>query len=257
LRRVPVTSVSLLAIICALVVVLGTFLGPLRIVFAIVLLLVLPGYGVVQLLFVDQALDHVRTAVLTLALSIAIAILVTLVLNVFPGGLRNGTWAGALAVVTCAASALAARRRRPRPSTRRQLRRLGNRADVVLILLACAVLGATIGLATTPLQAANIRGYSALWIAAGSHARKPAVHLTIACVELHPTSYRLVIDVAGKQQRTIRNIDLRPGEQRLLSIPVRSAGGRVLVSALLFREANPFLIYRRTTLWLQTGPVAR
>jgi hypothetical protein len=96
-----------------------------------------------------------------------------------------------------------------------------------------------------------------LWIAPGLNARKPAVRLTIACVERQPTSYRLVIDVAGKRQRTIGNIELQPGEQRLLSIPVRAAGRRVRVKALLFREANPFVVYRRTTLWLHTIRVAR
>jgi len=251
-RRIPVTGVSLLAIVCALVVVFGTFLGPLRIVFAVVLLLILPGFSVVQLLFVDEALDAVRRAVFAVGLSIALAILVTLVLNVVPGGVRAGTWACALAVVTCAASAATAGRLRPRRPKRSQLRRLANRRDVVLMLLACAVLGATIGLATTPLGAASASGYTAMWIKPGSNAGRPAVRLTIACVERHRTSYRVVVEVGGKPQRTIRKNELRPGEERLLSIPVRAAARRVRVRALLFREATPLVVYRRTTLWLET-----
>jgi uncharacterized membrane protein len=256
-RPVRVRAVGVAAVACALVVVFGSFLGPLRILFALALVLILPGYALVRLLFAGQALDGARTAVFAVALSIATTILVTLALNVVPGGVRAWTWACALALVTCAASAVAAERAGPTRLVHSQLRRGVNRRDVALILLACAVLGTTIGLATTPLGAANARGYSAMWLERGSSAGKPAVRVTIACVERQRTSYRVVVEVGGNARRIIRNIELRPGEERALSVQVRTKARRVRVKALLFRATAPFVVYRRTTLWLQTTQVTR
>jgi uncharacterized membrane protein len=256
-RSVRVRAVGVAAIACALVVVFGSFLGPLRILFALALVLILPGYALVRLLFAGQPLDGPRTAVFAVALSIATTILVTLVLNVVPGGVRSWTWAGSLALVTCAASAVAAERAGPRGLVPSQFRSRVNRRDVVLILLACAVLGATIGLATTPLGAANARGYSAMWLERASTAGKPAVRITIASVERQRTSYRVVVEVGGNARRTIRNIVLRPGEERVLSVPVHTKAQRVRVKALLFRATAPQVVYRRTTLWLRTTRATR
>ena len=258
MRSVRVGAVGVAAAACALVVVFGSFLGPLRILFALALVLILPGYALVRLLFAGQPLDGPRTAVFACGLSIATTILVTLVLNVVPGGVRSWTWAFSLALVTCAASAVAAERANGlRGLVPSQLRSAVNRRDVVLILLACAVLGATIGLATTPLGAANARGYTAMWLERGSSAGKPAVRITIASVERRRTSYRVAVEVGGNVRRTIRNIELRPGEQRVLSFPVHSKARRVRVKALLFRAKAPLVVYRRTTLWMSTTRATR
>lgn len=257
MRPIRVRAVGVAAVACALVVVFCSFLGPLRVLFALALVLVLPGYAVVRLLFAGQSLDGARTAVFAVALSIAITILVTLALNLAPVGARAWTWACALALVTCAASAGAAERAAPRRLVLWQLRRAVKGRDVVLIMLACAILGATIRLATTPLGAANVRGYSAMWLERGSIAGKPSVGITIACVERQHTAYRVVVEVGGNARRTIRNIELDPGEERLFSVPVRTKARRVRVKALLFRASAPLVVYRRTTLWVQTTQVTR
>jgi hypothetical protein len=126
------------------------------------------------------------------------------------------------------------------------------RADLALIIIACAILGATIGVARTPLSAAKVKGYTALWIAPAGRPGKPAVKTTIASVERRPVAYTLVVSVGGTPQRRIGPFRLKPGEERTLSIPVHAAARHFKVETLLYRASRPRDVYRRTSVWL--GP---
>jgi uncharacterized membrane protein len=247
-----------LAIVSALLVTLGSGLGAARTPFVVPLLLFLPGYALSSALFVAPRLDAARQVLLSVGLSISAAVVCALVLNVTPAGLSSASWAVVLVSLTCAACFAADLRRAPvDPEAAPPILPRLRRRDALLLVVASAVVGGAIGLARTPLPAANVRGYTALWLLPATH--PPAtIRVGIVNDELRPMRYRLVVRVGGRVEHTLTAIQLRPGEQMQRSIPLDlvSAAAPARVEALLYRAGSPNTVYRRTTLSLIPTPTS-
>ena len=105
-----VVAIAVLAVASA-AIVLWVPSRPARIVFALPLLFLLPGLSLTASLFPRERLDAPRRLLLSLGLSLSVAILGALLLDLTDVGLRRSTWAVLLALLTCAASVGAVRRR--------------------------------------------------------------------------------------------------------------------------------------------------
>jgi uncharacterized membrane protein len=247
---------AIAAVVCALVAALVPW-EIVRIFAALPLTLFLPGYALVAVSFGAGELALPKRLVLSVGVSLIVLVLGTLLLNVFPFGIRTASWAILLAVVVLAACRGAALRRdRPRPRRQRQPLLAGVRlsgGSVALLAAAVLIAGAALVLAQKPVSAKDAEGFTALWMLP-TDAREDAVRVGVLSSEQDPASYRLEVKVKGSPPRMYR-VNLDPGEEESFEVEVpRTAGGRAHVVASLYRAGKPQRLFRRVTRWLPRQP---
>jgi uncharacterized membrane protein len=243
---------SIAAVVCALVAALVPW-EIVRIVAALPLTLFLPGYAIVAVAFGSSELALPKRLMLSIGVSLMVLVLGTLVLNVFPFGIRTASWAVLLPLVVVAACRGAALRRGRPQSRRRGSLLAGSRPSwgaVAMLAAAVAIAGAALVLAQKPLSAKNAEGFTALWMLP-TDSKEDAVRVGVLSSEQDPVSYRLVVRVGRKSQPQSYRVKLDPGEEESFEVEVpRPPGTRRHVVASLYREEKPQHLYRRVTRWL-------
>jgi uncharacterized membrane protein len=239
-----VFAIAVLAVASA-AIVLWVPSRPARIVFALPLLFLLPGLSLTASLFPRERLDAPRRLLLSLGLSLSVAILGTLLLDLTDVGLRRSTWAVLLALLICAASAGAVRRRaRLVPAGFRW--RVPKTFDVAIVLVALAVATGAVVFARTPLTATSVQGYTALSIRSALRPGESRIfRIEISSDELQTTGYHL--DVYLGQERLEKwQVKLAPAEQwvRRLRVTRKQIASASWIRAVLYRDKNPYGAYR-------------
>lgn len=229
-------------------------LPTLRLPFAALLLLILPGYSLQAVLFPLGAISWSRIIMLSVGTSIALDVLIAIGLNLSPWRLRAGSWAVGLLAFEAAACALAAIRRSRDAS--HEPRAAGARLRVVwldigLLLMAACLVGFALGLGRTPLSAKNAVGYTTLWLLPGLAKEPSDLRFGVESRQLGPRVYRLVLRRGNDVLYSKRIPVLRPGQQyhSSLRVPPAVARGRLPVEALLYDLARPRSVYRFVKLW--------
>jgi len=243
---------SIAGVVCALVAALVPW-EIVRIVAALPLTLFLPGYAIVAVAFGSSEPALPKRLTLSVGVSLMALVLGTLVLNVFPFGIRTASWAVLLAVVVVGACRGAALRRgRLQPGQERRSPLAGFRPSwgaVAMVAAAVVIAAAALVLAQKPLPAKNAEGFTALWMLP-TDSKEDAVRVGVVSSEQDPASYRLTVRVGRKSQSHYR-VELDPGEERSFEVEVpRPPGSRRHVVASLYRENKPQHLYRRVTSWL-------
>lgn len=241
----------LAAVVCALVAVLVPW-EVVRLVAALPLTLLLPGYAIVAAAFGSQELAPPKRLVLSVGISLMVLALGAFVLNIFPFGLRTWSWALLLVLVVVGAARGAALRRGPVRRQRQRMRVLPARptaSSIVIASLALVIAIAALALAQKPLPAKHAVGNTALWMLP-TDSEEDAVEIGVVSNQHHPTSYRLVVSL-GKYQSQTYPVRMDPGEERTyeVDVPPRAAG-RTHVVASLYRTKRPGHVYRRVTSWI-------
>jgi uncharacterized membrane protein len=239
---------SAAAVLCALAAVVVPF-EPLRVLAAVPLALVLPGYAVVALSFADDRLAPPKAWLLAVAISLMVLAIATVVLNAFPFGLTTLSWAVLLvAIVLGACRGAALRRKRPWQGGAVPRPRL-SRAQWAMAAAASVLAVAAVGLAQMPLAAGGADGYTALWMLPEDRSEK-AVIVGVLSSEQAPASYRLEI---ARDRRPPRDYDveLGPGQEETFRFPVpRAPGATARVVASLYRAGRPDHLFRRVVTWI-------
>lgn len=241
------------AIVAALVAALVPW-EIVRIVAALPLTLFLPGYAIVALVFGPGEPALPKRLTLSVALSLIALVLATLLLNVFPFGIRTASWAVLLVAVVLGGCWGAARRReRPEPGAERAPLLAGRRPSwVALAMLAAAVTiaVAALAIAEKPVTAKHAEGFTALWMLP-TGAREDAVRVGVLSSEQHPAAYRLEVRVGSRGRARQYPVALRPGEEQSFRVAVPAAlAGRTQVVASLYPRGEPRHLFRRVTSWL-------
>ena len=242
-------AVSGLSVICAILVLVLPLEG-LRIVFAIPLCLLLPGYAITAAAFVDKPLPAAQRAVFSLALSLCALALGSLLLN-YVGGLRAGTWAlflSALVIVLCQVAS--SRRLHPGQRPKRFHPPRPPLAQVLLIVAGVGAATVAVGLAFAVLPAKNAIGSTELWIATDANTKTAVVRVGVRSQEQDERSYFLQIRVGAKEEPVIQLFNLQPGESRTLRVRVPAPLRTTAVAASLFRQSDPELVYRRVNAFI-------
>jgi uncharacterized membrane protein len=248
------TAASLAALVCAAVAV-AVPVEPIRVIAAVPLALALPGYAATMASFGRRAPDGPTLLMLTAGLSLSVLILGAVALHLLPGRFGEASWALLLVATTLGGCAIAAARRgAPSPGEAawrlRSLPRPG-RADAALLAGAAVAVAATAILAATVLPARDALGYTRLWMLPSElGATTPHVRVGVVNQEQEAVVYRLALRIGGR--RTIRRMELEPGEQRIWRVTPRSAdpGNAIPVTGRLFRADDPFAVYRRVNGWI-------
>lgn len=240
MRRIDAPIAVAAALVCATAAFVHLPLA-LSVLFAVPLVLVLPGYALLEALRRGTT-GTAERIVLVPALSIALDIASALIVNFTSAGLTPRSWAVALVCVVALAAGAAwvrgrAFRREPEPF-RLRLRRL----DVVALVAAVAALVATTVLVRTPLAASRAQGYTTLSLVRSGRA---AVLLDVRSGELRPTRYRVVVQSSLGVAFRKKGFELEPGASLSARIPLLVPGSPV--TAILYR-ANQTHAYRRVYL---------
>jgi uncharacterized membrane protein len=225
----------------------------LRLLVALPLALVLPGYAIVLAAFGTHELRRPQLWMLTLACSLCVLVLGGILLNYLPGGIRGATWALLLLVVVLAACRAAALRR---PRTWRRPRRsklsLGaiRRLDLACGGLAALAAVAALVFAYAPLSAGGAAGYTALWMLPGRGGDSGKLRVGIESAEQRSLEYFLRVRTGGGHSKVAR-FSLDPGEETGFTLPLAlRRGARERITASLYRIDHPHRLYRRVVLWL-------
>lgn len=231
------------AVLCALLALLIPVDG-VALVFAVPLLLFLPGYAITAAAFARRALPQPQLLLLSIALSLATLVLGSLVLN-YLGGIHPLSWALLLLLVVFAACRVAAVRRRANSGGLRLSRpRLGG-LEAAMLIGAVAAATVALVLASTTVPADDALGYTQLWIlpqagSAGSKAR-----VGVRSQQQTSVDYDLRVRIGGDDLLR-RSFRLAPGETRLVKLRAApGTRGTVPVIATLLRHNRPTKVYRR------------
>jgi hypothetical protein len=254
-RNADLLVIAALAGLGALVVEFVPYTG-LRLVFALPMVFVLPGYGLVAAAFGRQMPEPVQRAALTLGLSLAVSILGALALNL-TSGLTTGSWIVLIFVVVGATCAVAVERRRPD----RQLFAKPEHApskwrvrpyEVWLILLALAITVSALVFASTPLPAKNVQGYTSLSMLPDPP-RTTQVVLQVKSAELGDTAYSLELRYDSQLVYAAPRIVLQPGQRwrRAVVVAPSLPQNPTAVEATLLRLGSGTSPYRMVRVWLK------
>ncbi len=215
--------------------------------FAAPLALFLPGYAMTAAAFGSRLAPMPQLVVLSIGLSLATLVVGALILNYVPGGIGEASWALLLVAVVLGGAVVAARRRRgPVDLPKRPARLSLRRPDTFYLAGALVVAAIAMGLGWTTLPAENAVGYTQLWMLPSEDGQ--GVRVGVVSQEKEATEYGLQLRV-GKGVPVTTPVALVPGEEHVFNVPVAEAtGGRAVpVVALLYRQDEPLVIYRRVT----------
>ncbi len=247
----PALAAAIAAAACWLATMLDLWGGALRVPAAVLLVLVLPGYAVVEAAVPAGGIGSWERVVLAVGLSAASAALGGLALHLTPWGLHPWTWGPLLVAITVGAGAVAVwRRPLPALAARRPLARPGGLTPqdslffgTAAIIVAVAWMAARTGAAQTPGAE-----YTQLWMMPAAIDGRPAVRLGVRSAERRPLTYRLELQTGGVPVRAWAVIALQPGEQWETIEPLPASELQAMVGATLYR-ADQTGIYRHVTLW--------
>ncbi len=246
---------DLFLVICAVIldaVVLLVMPGvmPLRILCAILLVLVLPGYALAAALFPGRFLDIPQRVLFSLGLSLSLAVLIGLILYLLNQPLQLNTWSLALALVTLVAAVVAAWRRRsgiPAMSRQETFRFRPNLREGVLLGLALFVAGAALQLARVPTPDPEVSGYTLLWIVPAQD-QPNQLRLGVDSKEFDTTHYNVQLFDNGRLLEQWPNLALESGGSWQTTIEM-SATSTITdtIEARLYRSDAPEQVYRHVS----------
>jgi len=232
--------------------VVATAVQSFRVAFALVLVLVLPGFAI-TVLFPRRTLSLAEGLTIGLGTSLAIAALGGVALNWMPGGIRASGWLVMLgsSVLLCTAYI---RRKRPaqlsewvaelKPRRQGSLRS-GLLFGFAALLVTAALLVARYGAIHQPVD-----GFTEFWALPSDRAGVPSVHLGIQSDEKIAEHYRLELRYGDVVIRVFPDIQLEPGQSWETDVTLPSSSiNNVSIEALLYRTDHPVTVYRRVTLW--------
>lgn len=235
--------VAAAAVLCALPALLIPVDG-VALVFALPLVLLLPGYAITAAAFAKRPLAAPQFLLLSLALSLVTLVLGSLVLN-YLGGIHPLSWALLLLLVIFAACRVAAVRRGTNGRAVQLPRlRLGG-LQAAMLLGAVAAATAALVLSSTAVPADDALGYTQLWILPQPGTAGSRAQVGVRSQQQTSVDYDLRVRI-GSDAVLRRSFRLAPGETRLVKLRAPpGTEGTVPVIATLLRHNRPTKVYRR------------
>lgn len=210
------------------------------------LVLVLPGYALIAVIFPNRTLGTLERLIFSLGLSFSIAIINGLILNLTPWGLQTSSWAVSLGGITLAAVLAGVLRRGQEPvvfgtsykPSVGQVLLLGAALATAIIAIVVAYTGAI----RHPSQR-----FTQFWI---TRAATDTIQLGVRSFEATTTSYRVELRIGERVIGEWTSVELQPDEEWTVQVNLPKAEADVeIVEALLYREDIPGTVYRRVFLW--------
>lgn len=241
-----------LTVLCAV----GSLIAPLgavRVIFAVPLALVLPGYAITAAAFGARLPAWPERVPLTLGISLASAALASLLLNYLPGGIHGFSWTLLLVLIVLLACRSAARRRgrlggRHQPPSLRSLKPTPVTAALGIGTLAMVIAALILAQATS--ENHNAAGYTQLWIAPPKPT-EVSTQIGVRSEQQRTRAYRLVVEVEGQAKPVVETFELEPSQTHLVKIDSGGTEPATGVEARLYLRGHPAKVYRRVSTQLR------
>jgi Protein of unknown function (DUF1616) len=234
-----------LTVIAAVALFLGESGLPAQSLFAMPLVLFVPGYAISLALFRRNTITTAERLLFALGLSLSVVAAGGLIVNYTGWGLELNTWLVWIVGVSLAGSAIALlKRREPLVVVTRSSFTWPARRDLVLFGFAGVSVLAALALARMPAPAQGSVGYTALWMVPNQTAHPDAVELGVISSEFTTTRYDLQLKRNDQLIREWKDIVLRPGDRWTANASLPSTSGSEKVEAFLYRASNPTQLYR-------------
>ncbi len=241
--------VTISAVVSAFLTLL-TGLPLLRIIGALPLVLILPGYALVAACLPKRSFGWAERLLLSLGASIAVTVLLSLVLYWLGISLQTATWSIALAAATLIASAIAWQRRQ------KVIEALPSTVDIRLNLRQATLLGvavvigvAAIRIAQLPVSPNNVSGYTQLWLIPTDGGHSGTYQLGLTSDEFTPVTYHVQVTVDGQVGWNWPEVQLKPGESWTSPIELQADRATTgTIEAVVYRLDDPATIYRQVKL---------
>lgn len=239
-----------LTLVCA-VGSLITPLGAVRVIFAVPLTLILPGYALAAAAFGSRLPARPERLPLALGISLACLALSSLLLNFAPGGIDGLSWTLLLVLVVLLSCRVAARRRgRARREPPFLLKLKPSRATAILGIGTLATVAVALALAQATFDDDRASGFTQLWIAPAKSPDESA-QIGITSEQQQTRGYRLVVEIEGHARPLVERFELGPSSTRLITIPSGPSASPAAVEAKLYLRSRPEKVYRRVSTRLQ------
>jgi uncharacterized membrane protein len=260
-RNLDILIVSILGLVPLGLVLLGVNDVAGRLVFALLLTFLLPGYALQAAMITTPTLGKAERLLLSLGLSLAVAILGGFILNLTAWGLRTSSWAvwlGAITVAGCLAAMV--RRHGIRAASRPGPPQFHGFAQLVPLGLAgLMVIAAVVIVVRSVMLASDFAArYPALevvqlWALPETVNGQITLHVGIATRQAETATYRLRLQQGGQLLREWPTITLSAGEQWEIRVTLPgNLTDAVPVDALLYRQGAP-VAYRHVQVWLNAN----
>jgi len=257
-KNLDLVMVSILGLVPLVLVWLGVNDVAGRLVLALLLTFLLPGYALQAAMINAPTLGKAERLLLRLGLSLAVAILGGLILNLTVWGLRSSTWAASLGAVTAAGCLVAIVRRRgiravsspalPHFHGSVQLMPLGLAGlmgiAAVVILVRSVMLASDFAARDPAVEVVQ------LWALPETVDGQTTLQVGIANRQGDTATYRLQLQQGGQLLQEWPAITLSAGEQweTRVTLPGDLADA-VPIDVLLYRPDSP-IAYRHAQVWL-------
>jgi len=243
------------AVVCMISAVTTALDPALRLVLAVTLVAVLPGYALTALLLARHPKkDRILTTAMSMGLSLALSAVGGVVLHLSPGGLRAEGWSLLLGGITLIACAFAADLRRrdgtaaPPPAVTRGLDRRSLTPTLLLfgsalVLGAAAILVAQQGARDQPRP-----GFTQMWLTRG--VAEGEVTVGIHNQEGRAILVRLILTTGSSVVAEFPSVMIPPADTWTRTLTV--AGGQPEdepLVATLFQVNEPDTVFRLARLW--------
>jgi uncharacterized membrane protein len=222
-----------------------------RWLFALLLVLILPGFTLTAVLFPRHKLDLPEHMLLVVSSSIAICVAGGFLLYKLEWGFQTEMWLLLLLGFSLLA-AIGAWLRNGRPMAVRRpdwTAAVGFTLNQTLLLgMAFVIVAMAIAVARVPAASAGLQGYTQLWISPCPTTDSKAL-LGIGSNEFAATTYRLEIQQAEQILAEWPAITLQPKEETtlIIDLPRLRVYGQP-IEALLYKTETPETVYRRVAL---------
>ena len=247
-RNVDLLVVCVLALVAAELAYALDAGNMLRVLFALPLVLCLPGYALSAALFPERSFPRLERALVSLGLSIAPAIAIGFLLDFTPWGLTPAAWDVSLLGLTLYASVLALWRRSARPTVRqpysaRRPPALPDAREAGLFLVALLVALAAVALARYGALEQPSAGFTQLSMVSGPD---QSIQINVSNAEAQTETYRLVLKTGNTNLHEWPALQLQPGQQwsAKVTLPPDPLPG---LQALLYRADAPDQPYRQVS----------
>ncbi len=238
----------------ALLIWLATSFSVIQAILGLMVVLILPGYALVELLMGRRTLDTLQQLFLVLIASLSFAILGGLLLNQLPVGLDLAGWLAVFVSITVGCTLFAWFLRHRRHETL-ILHRMPVRISQLFVMgLAVALASGALMLARTPASAENYAGYTMLWMTPVQGEDANHLQLGIDSKEFTPTQYKLELRVNEQIAQEWTMIELSSNQQWQANLAFNAEQlGTGSIEANLYRLDQPNEVYRHVVLHPQMG----
>jgi len=234
----------------AILIWLSTSFTAVQAILGVLVVLILPGYALVELLMRRRTLGTSQHLFLSLIASIAIAILGSLLLHQLPLGMRANSWIALFVGTTAGVGLLAWMLRNRRNEKAVVPHQMPIRISQLLIMcLAVIVAAGALMFARTPGSTEHYAGYTLFWLTPIEGEADNQLQLGIDSKEFVSTAYRLELFVDGVIVQKWSTIELVPNQQWHANLALNEAQlNESTLEANLYRLDQPDTLYRHVVM---------